>query len=152
MSAPKLKGLVVDDSGVMRKMVMKTLVEAKLAEFDFIEAEDGTDALEKMKGSDIDIAFIDWNMPKMTGVDFVKEVRKAEKETDAEEIPLVMITSEKTMGKVQTALDEAGANSFITKPFTADELKFKLKKHVDRAQLLQMRKNRAKAAAAALKK
>ena len=147
MSA-KLRGLVVDDSGIMRKMVMKSLTEAKLAEFDFIEAEDGLDALGKMKANEIDIAFIDWNMPNMTGIEFVKEVRKNEKADDTDGIPLVMVTSEKTMSKVQTALDEAGADSFVTKPFTVEELQHKLKKHVDKAQLLRMRKDRAKSAPA----
>src|SRR6266849_3461519 len=106
----QLKALVIDDSGVMRKMVMKSLTEAKLAEFEFIEAEDGQVALDKLKNNEIDIAFVDWNMPNMTGIDFVKEVRKHERSNGHDAIPLVMVTSEKTMGKVQEALDEAGAD------------------------------------------
>src|SRR5438874_3704467 len=117
----KLRALVVDDSGVMRKMIMKSLTEACLAEFEFVEAEDGKDALEKFQAQDIAIAFVDWNMPNMTGVDFVREVRKQEKLKDEDPIPLVMITSEKTMGKVQEALDEAGADGFISKPFGVAE-------------------------------
>jgi len=145
----KLNALVIDDSGVMRKMVMKSLTEAKLAEFEFIEAEDGQIALDKLKTSEIDIAFVDWNMPNMTGVDFVKEVRKHEKVNCDDPIPLVMVTSEKTMGKVQEALDEAGADGFISKPFTVEEMQRKLKKHTEKAQLLRMRKERAKRQAAA---
>ncbi|MBI1831596.1 MAG: response regulator [Planctomycetes bacterium] len=145
----QLLALVIDDSGVMRKMVMKSLTEAKLAEFTFVEAEDGSDALEKLKAQEIDIAFVDWNMPNMTGVEFVKEVRKIEKSRDADGIPLVMITSEKTMGKVQEALDEAGADGFISKPFTVQEMQAKLKKHVDKAHLIRVRKNRTKHQAAA---
>lgn len=141
----KLKALVVDDSGIMRKMVMKGLTESKLAEFEFVEAEDGADALAKLGENDVDIGFVDWNMPNMTGVEFVAEVRKQEKENCEESpIPLVMVTSEKTMGKVQAALDEAGADAFISKPFTVPELQHKLKKHVDRAGLLRARKNREK--------
>jgi two-component system, chemotaxis family, chemotaxis protein CheY len=139
-----LKALVVDDSGVMRKMVMKSLTEAKLAEFEFIEAEDGQIALDKLKANEIDIAFVDWNMPNMTGIEFVKEVRKNERSSGNDAIPLVMITSEKTMGKLQEALDEAGADGFISKPFTVQELQFKLKKHVDKAQFIRSRKNRDK--------
>lgn len=148
MSTP-LKALVIDDSGVMRKMVMKSLTEAKLAEFSFVEAEDGRDALDKLKANEIDIAFVDWNMPNMTGVDFVREVRKEEKINDTEGIPLVMVTSEKTMGKMQEALDEAGADGFISKPFTVQEMQVKLKKHIDKAALLRSRRNRAKQAVAA---
>ncbi len=145
----KLNALVIDDSGVMRKMVMKSLNEAKLAEFEFVEAEDGRIALEKMKGGEFDIAFVDWNMPNMTGIEFVKEVRQEEKRNSADSIPLVMVTSEKTMGKVQEALDEAGADGFISKPFTVEELQHKLKKHTDKAQIIRTRKNRSKAAVAA---
>jgi two-component system chemotaxis response regulator CheY len=140
--AMKVKALVVDDSGIMRKMVMKTVTEAKFGEFEFVEAEDGQVALEKMKAIDFDIAFVDWNMPNMTGVDFVREVRKVEKGSGNEAIPMVMVTSEKTMGKIQEALDEAGADGFISKPFTVEELQVKLKKHVEKAQLLRVRKNR----------
>jgi two-component system chemotaxis response regulator CheY len=147
--AMKLKALVIDDSGVMRKMVMKSLTEAKLAEFEFVEAEDGQIALDKLKTNDIDIAFVDWNMPVMTGVDFVKAVREQEKISGDIAIPLVMITSEKTIGKVQEALDEAGADSFISKPFTVEEMQHKLKKHADRAQLVRIRKERNKRQAAA---
>lgn len=139
-----LKALVIDDSAVMRKMVMKSLTEAKLAEFEYTEAEDGQIALEKLKGGDTDIAFVDWNMPNLTGVDFVKEVRKLEKQNGVDGIPLVMVTSEKTIGKVEEALDGAGADGFISKPFTVEELKMKLKKHVEKAQLVRIRKERAK--------
>lgn len=145
----QLRALVIDDSGVMRKMVIKSLTEAKLAEFEFIEAEDGQIGLDKLKANEIDIAFIDWNMPNMNGVDFVKHVRKDEKSNDNDPMPLVMVTSEKTMGKVQEALDDAGADGFISKPFTVDEMKIKLKKHVDKAQMMRSRKNRAKQAASA---
>jgi two-component system chemotaxis response regulator CheY len=142
----KMTALVIDDSSVMRKMVMKSLAQAKLAEFEFVEAEDGEMALEQMKAHEIDIAFVDWNMPKMTGIEFVVEVRKQEKTAgDDNGIPLVMVTSEKTMGKIQTALDEAGADSFITKPFTVEELQVKLKKSVEKAYLVRRRKLRDKA-------
>lgn len=138
-----VKALVVDDSGIMRKMVMKSLTEAKFANFEFVEAEDGRIALDKLIANDFDIAFVDWNMPNMTGIEFVREVRKHEKATVTDAIPLVMVTSEKTMGKVQEALDEAGADGFISKPFTVEELQAKLKKHVEKAQMLRVRKNRA---------
>ncbi len=138
----QLRALVIDDSGIMRKMVMKGLNESKLATFEFVEAVDGKDALDKLNAGEFHIAFVDWNMPNMTGVEFVKEVRALEKGQDNDPMPLVMVTSEKTMGKVQEALDEAGADGFISKPFTVPELQAKLKKHVDRALLNQVRKAR----------
>ena len=141
MSA-QLRALVIDDSGIMRKMVMKGLTDSKLATFEFVEAVDGKDALDKLNAGEFHIAFVDWNMPNMTGVEFVKEVRTQEKQKDNDPMPMVMVTSEKTMGKLMEALDEAGADGFISKPFTVEELQHKLKKHVDRAQVNQVRKAR----------
>jgi two-component system chemotaxis response regulator CheY len=128
----------------MRKMVMKSLTESKLADFEFVEAEDGKAGLDKLGAHEIHIAFVDWNMPNMTGVDFVREVRQLEKRNDTDAIPLVMVTSEKTMSKVEEALDQAGADGFISKPFTVEELQRKLKKHVEKAQIVQARLHRRK--------
>ena len=80
-----------------------------------------------------------YRAPNMTGVDFVRKVRNL---GDTEDIPLVMITSEKTISKIEEALDEAGANAFISKPFTVAELTFKLKKVIEKAQLNQIKKLR----------
>lgn len=138
-----LNALVVDDSGIMRKMVMKSLTEANLGEFAFTEATDGEDALTKFDPRTIDICFVDWNMPKMTGIEFVRAARAKIREIgNCDDTPLIMVTSEKTMGKVQEALDEAGADAFISKPFTADELSRKLKKIVEEAQALKVQRER----------
>lgn len=137
-----LKALVVDDSGVMRKMVMKSLTEAKLVDFEFVEAVDGKDALTKFDPKEIDIGFVDWNMPNMNGIDFVREVRGLYGK-GVGSVPLVMVTSEKTMGKIEEALDEAGADAFISKPFTTEELQSKLKKTIERAGIVRMRREAA---------
>ena len=134
-----LKALVIDDSRVMRSMVMQSLQKSKLADFQFVEAEDGADALAKFNPNEIHIAFVDWNMPNMTGVEFVRKVRSL---GNTDDIPMVMVTSEKSMGKVQEALDEAGADSYICKPFTVEEMQVKLKKVVDKAALAQSRRAR----------
>ena len=138
----KLKALVVDDSRVMRTMVMESLKKTQLAEFEFVEAEDGRDALDKMAAHPIHIAFVDWNMPNMTGIEFVRAARAKAKEEKEFPIPMVMVTSEKTMGKIEEAMDQAGADGFIIKPFTADEMAKKLAKVVERAGQLQIRKLR----------
>jgi two-component system chemotaxis response regulator CheY len=135
----KLKALVVDDSGVMRKMVMKNLTDAQLADFQFVEAVDGADALTKFDPNEFHIAFIDWNMPNMTGIDLVRKIRALD---DVEHVGLVMVTSEKTMGKIQEALDEAGADAFISKPFTVEELQHKLKKVVEKVSVAALRRAR----------
>lgn len=119
----EMKAMVIDDSRVMRMMVMKSLRETQLAEFEFTEAEDGEDALAKYEAAQPEILFVDWNMPKMSGIEFVRKVRET---VDASEVPIIMVTSEKTMGKVEEALDSAGANEYICKPFTVEQLTAKL--------------------------
>src|SRR5262249_23047727 len=121
----QVKALVVDDSRVMRNMVMKSLTQSRLAEFEFVEAGDSAKALEKFNPQEIDIAFVDWNMPNMTGIEFVRQARA---KGNTEHIPMIMVTSEKTMGKMEEALDQAGANAYICKPFTVEELQHKLTK------------------------
>lgn len=118
----KLTALVIDDSKIMRMMVMKTLNETGLAKFKFQEARDGQEAYSMFNPNKIDICFVDWNMPKMDGLQFVTKVRKI---PGAAKVPLIFITSEKGVGRMDSA-GEGGADSFITKPFTAEILKFKL--------------------------
>jgi two-component system chemotaxis response regulator CheY len=120
-----LKALVIDDSRVMRNMVMQNLLKTRLAEFEFVEAADGAEALGKFDPSEIDVCFVDWNMPNMTGIDFV---RKARAVPGAENTIMVMVTSEKSMGKIEEALDSAGANAYICKPFTPEDMEVKLRK------------------------
>jgi len=71
----KIKALVVDDSKIMRSAVKRVLNQLMIADFDFVEAKDGEDALAKFN-DEIQIMFVDWNMPNMTGVEFSMEVRK----------------------------------------------------------------------------
>lgn len=113
----KIKALVVDDSKIMRSQVKRALDQIMLAEFEYEEAMDGEDALSKFN-DDIDILFVDWNMPKMTGVEFARAIR----DKGYADIPIIMVTAEKSMGKVDKALNEGGANEYITKPFTADKM------------------------------
>ena len=121
----KLRALVVDDSKIMRRMVMETLRQTNLADFEFTEAEDGQDALSKFDPGTIDIVFADWNMPKMSGVELAAKVRAMK---DTGHISIIMVTSEKTMGKMETAMDKAGADGYVCKPFTAEEMQRKLAK------------------------
>ena len=113
----KIKALVVDDSKIMRSQVKRALDQSMIAEFEYEEAMDGEDALEKFN-DEIDMLFVDWNMPKMTGVEFARAVR----DKGYEDIPIIMVTAEKSMGKVDKALNEGGADEYITKPFTADKM------------------------------
>jgi two-component system, chemotaxis family, chemotaxis protein CheY len=123
-----IHAMVVDDSGIMRKMVMKCLNDTKLAAFMFTEATDGVDALAKFDPAKIQMLFVDWNMPNMNGIDFVRKVRGER----ASSVPVVMITTEGTMGKVEEAMDQCGVNGYVVKPFTAEVLQKKLEPIVDK--------------------
>ncbi|WP_205720014.1 response regulator [Fodinibius halophilus] len=112
-----IKALVVDDSKIMRSAVKRALNQLMIADFEYVEAKDGEDALSKFN-EEIEIMFVDWNMPNMTGVEFSQAVRAE----GNEHIPIIMVTAEKSMGKVDKALNEGGANEYITKPFTADKM------------------------------
>ncbi len=117
-----IHALVVDDSGIMRKMVMRTLREAKLADFTFTEAADGIEALEKFDPKTIDMLFVDWNMPNMNGIDLIRKIRSIEKH----HTPIVMITTESTIGKVDEAMEQVNVDKYIAKPFTAEGLQKRL--------------------------
>lgn len=120
-----ITALVVDDSRVMRNMVMQALQKARLGTFTFLEAQDGADALSKFDPKAIDICFVDWNMPTMTGVEFVKKARATGAAFD---VPMVMVTSERAVSKIEEALNEAGADAYICKPFTPEDMQVKLQK------------------------
>jgi two-component system chemotaxis response regulator CheY len=127
----KLRALVIDDSKLMRSMVMQSVRQTGLADFEFTEAVDGADGLRKFNARTTDIVFVDWNMPNMSGIDFVRKVRRA---GGPRRVPIVMVTSERTMGKIEAALDQAGADAFVTKPFTIDGLKRSIEKLVETAK------------------
>ena len=125
-----LRALVIDDSRVMRQMVMSALRRAELATFEFSEAEDGADALAKFAPSEVDICFVDWNMPNLTGIEFVQQARA---KGNAGHIPMVMVSSEQALAKIEEALSKAGADSYICKPFTPDSMRVKLQRVIEKA-------------------
>lgn len=129
-----LKALVVDDSKIMRKMVMQALTASRIATFEFTEAENGQDALGKFDPATTDICFVDWNMPTMTGIEFVK---KARARGDSFNVPMIMVTSEQTMAKIEEAIAQAGADAYICKPFTVEDLQVKLQKVINKLETLK---------------
>lgn len=113
-----MKILIIDDSPVMRKIVKKALTETKFNTAECVEAGDGKEALKIYKDGGIDWILCDWNMPNMNGLEFVIEARKVQ---TPKHVPIIMITTEGTMGKVEEALNQ-GADRYIVKPFTALDL------------------------------
>lgn len=106
-----MKVLVVDDSAVMRKIVVKALNEGGHTEI--VEAGNGQEALDK--SADVDIVFTDWNMPVMDGLTFVQELRKSS------QVPIVMVTTEGGQKEVIEAM-KSGVNDYIVKPFKPNVL------------------------------
>lgn len=115
------KVLVVDDSAVMRQIIKKNLKE--LGFTDLIEAEDGAAGLKKAGEEPVDLIVSDWNMPNMTGLEFLKGVRADDK---LKGISFIMVTSEADKEKIMEAV-QAGVNQYIVKPFNAMQLEEKIK-------------------------
>ena len=110
--------LVVDDSDMMRRLIIKSLRACK-ADIQVHEAKDGLDAMDKFSNATIDLVVTDWNMPNMNGLELVVEIRKTNKE-----VPIVMVTTEGSVEKVKQAI-LAGANNYIAKPFPDESFKAK---------------------------
>ena len=110
-----MKILVVDDSRVMRQIVIRTLREAGYDGAEIVEAEDGRDALEKARAEDPDLVLSDWNMPNVTGIELLQALRGS-----GSEVPFGFVTWEGSPAARQKAAD-AGALFLIAKPFTADD-------------------------------
>ncbi len=116
------KVLIIDDSAVMRKIIQRNIQQSGLLVDEFVEAGDGREGLEKATTNNIDLILCDWNMPNMTGIDFVKALRSSGQKSN---IPIVMVTTEGGESKIEEAKN-SGANGYLTKPFTPDQLKSKL--------------------------
>lgn len=115
----KISVLIVDDSSVMRKIIERSLRQAGLELEKVIEADNGADALTLVAANTVDLIFSDVNMPKMDGLEFLRQVQGIEK---AKGIPILMITTEGSEQKVVEAIT-LGARGYIRKPFSADQVR-----------------------------
>lgn len=112
--------LLVDDSCTMRGIERSILAE--LGHTEIMEAGNGIEGLSKLQAHHPDLILVNWNMPGMDGIALVRKIR----ETDRA-VPIIMVTAEAGEKQVGKAM-QAGANDYIAKPFTADELQQKIKK------------------------
>lgn len=116
----KMKIMVVDDFSTMRRIVKNVL---KQLGYDNIEeAEDGAQALAKLKNGGFEFMVSDWNMPNMDGLGLLKAVRM---DPALKDLPVLMVTAEAEKEKVVTAI-QAGVNNYVVKPFTAEVFKEKM--------------------------
>jgi two-component system chemotaxis response regulator CheY len=116
-----IKVLVVDDFSTMRRIVKNALKQIGFTQT--VEADDGTTALDVLKQEDVGLIISDWNMPKMSGLDFLKAVKG---DASTKDIPFIMVTAEAQKENVLQAV-QAGVSNYVVKPFTADNLQEKLK-------------------------
>ena len=115
-----MKALVIDDSKAMRSILSRMLQGLG---FEVLEASNGREGIERLQANgSVDLALVDWNMPEMNGLEFIRTVR-AEQSYDG--VLLMMVTTETEMANVVRAL-AAGANEYVMKPFTQEIILEKL--------------------------
>jgi len=118
----KVRVLTVDDFPTMRRIVKNLLKQLGFENID--EAENGEDALKKLRSAEYGLVVSDWNMPVMEGIELLKNVRS---DPQLKDIPFLMVTAEAEKEKVIEAI-KAGVDNYIIKPFTGEVLKEKLEK------------------------
>ncbi|MDX2469410.1 MAG: response regulator [SAR324 cluster bacterium] len=117
-----MKILVVDDFQVMRKVVITCL--SQLGYKNIEEATDGVEAFDLMQKQEFDFVITDWEMPNMSGIELLREIRKSE---EFKKIPVMMVTAEGLQENVIEAI-RAGVNNYIVKPIDVEALREKMMK------------------------
>jgi len=115
--------LVVDDSRIMRNIVKNTFTAMNIP-CQFIEAGNGKEALARLEEQEVHLILLDWNMPELSGLDFLKTVRVQDK---YKSLPIIMVTSEAARYNVIEALKN-GATDYIIKPVNEKSFREKLSK------------------------
>ncbi len=115
-----MRVLVVDDSSIIRRVVEQIL---EVLGHEAIPAADGLDALETLRSTDgIQLILLDWNMPEMSGIEFLRTIKA---DPELRDLPVIMLTTESERRKMIEAI-EAGAKHYLTKPFQPETLATKI--------------------------
>lgn len=112
--------LVVDDSSTMRRIIINTL--KKLGNHEIVEAANGREAIDRLAAGPVDLVITDWNMPEMSGIEFVRSVRASK---NREQLPILMVTTNAAHDDIVAAV-EAGVNNYVVKPFTPETMREKI--------------------------
>ena len=121
-----MRFLIVDDSSTMRRIIINTL--AKLGHQECVEAGNGREGLDRLATAAVDLVITDWNMPEMSGIEFVRNLRASEK---TKNVPILMVTTNAAKDDIVEAL-RAGVNNYVVKPFTPDTIKEKIEAIIHR--------------------
>ena len=114
--------LIVDDASTARRLLKNILNQ--LGFKNIIEADDGTTAMVKLASEKIDLVVTDWNMPKMTGIELLKNIRA---DPNLKSIPVLMIIVEAIQGNIIAAV-KAGVSDYVVYPFNAETLEKKIER------------------------
>jgi two-component system chemotaxis response regulator CheY len=120
--------LVVDDSSTMRRIIINAL--NKVGYSDYLEAGNGREGVDKLAAGPVGLIITDWNMPEMSGLEFIKAIRANEQTRN---IPTLMVTTNAAQEDIAQAM-EAGVNNYLVKPFTPDGIKEKIQLALKSAQ------------------
>ena len=120
-----MKALVVDDSAVMRKVLIGALGRAKITDVD--QAADGLEAVAATEAEEYGLVLMDWNMPNMLGIDAVRAIR-----ANGKTMPIIMVTTEAEKSRVIVAL-KAGAQNYVIKPFEPATIVSKIQDVLEKA-------------------
>ena len=121
-----MKILIVDNFSTMRRIIKNLLRD--LGFTNTSEADDGLTALPMLQSGAFDFLVTDWNMPGMSGIDLLRQVRQDER---LKSLPVLMVTAEAKREQIIEAA-QAGVNGYVVKPFTAQALKEKIEKIFER--------------------
>ncbi len=117
-----MRVLVVDDSGIMRKIIIRSLNACGVNQI--VEAGNGREGLAAFQAGPVDIVLTDWNMPEMSGLELLIAIRAT-----GSDVPVIMITTEGEKSSVIEAV-QAGVTDYLCKPFEQEDLRNKLEKYV----------------------
>ena len=115
-----MRFLIVDDSNTMRRIIINTLKKAGYE--DCAEAANGREGMEKLAAEPADLVITDWNMPEMSGIEFIRAIRA---NATTKNLPVLMVTTNAAKDDIVEAIG-AGINSYVVKPFTAETIKEKV--------------------------
>lgn len=115
------RALIVDDSRAMRTMLKNIMTELGFEVFEAGNGREGLERLEQCPG--VEVTLVDWNMPEMDGLEFIKAVRR---DARYKGLPVLMVTTETETDQMLRALT-AGADEYLMKPFQKEGLVDKLR-------------------------
>ncbi len=122
-----LQILVVDDSSTMRKIVITALKACGLR--NFVEADDGDTALERLEKGGIDMVICDHMMPRLRGTELLTKLRGTEEHKN---LPFIMVTAEATRENIMQAVT-SGVSNYVVKPFSTEIMDKKINQVLERA-------------------